>query len=729
MTGRWAITGQMFLAMFFAMLCGCRGPDLVSEEAQTLRSRLELREWQREVDVDLLRACLDHSTSEVRQHAQRSAGRLRWEGAVEALCARLNDRTAASDPQEQAAISFALGQIGSTTAGSTLRACLARSPPLEVRVRALEALGKLAAAPTDPPLDPACLEVLVQGLADAEPRARGEAALALWRRDARAGIPPLIEALAREEHPDARWRMVYALARIDDEATLPALRPLTDDPDPWVQTFAAWGMRLPAHPENVESLAALLKERKSFWTARVQALRSLQELREKHPATRARTREILLAHLFRDPHPLVEEALWDALAAGGGAEDRVLAEAAARGSPQPAAQRAALRAVGRLGSDQAVPFLAERLRATEPWLRVAAVQGLAHGGEAAHAWVQGALADGDDRVREAAVRALVQLATQAATVEVSADVESGATGAAGTTDATETPETPGAAGDGASPARLDAWPVLASCAAEPGQALNVRQAVIEALGAQRPRGWEDALLTIWPAASPAAEWENRILLIQALQATDQGRRLASEVLSTDPSPVVRRVAARALGIEVPSPRFHSAPYGAEDRFPIVRTDALLAGERARIHFETTRGTFVMELDLEAAPLHASSLLHLARTGFFDRLPFHRVVPAFVVQGADPRGNGVGDAGYHLVDEIHPAPFLRGTVGMPRATEFDTGGCQLFITHVPTPHLDGRYTVLGRVVLGMEVIDALQVGDRILKARVQENRFHPAPAGS
>jgi cyclophilin family peptidyl-prolyl cis-trans isomerase len=91
-----------------------------------------------------------------------------------------------------------------------------------------------------------------------------------------------------------------------------------------------------------------------------------------------------------------------------------------------------------------------------------------------------------------------------------------------------------------------------------------------------------------------------------------------------------------------------------------------------------------------------------------------VVSGFVVQGGDPRGSGWGDGGISLRDEINPLSFDRGTVGMPKAGK-DTGGCQLFITHVPTPHLDGRYTVFGKVVSGMDAVDRLEPGDRIRRA--------------
>ena len=107
---------------------------------------------------------------------------------------------------------------------------------------------------------------------------------------------------------------------------------------------------------------------------------------------------------------------------------------------------------------------------------------------------------------------------------------------------------------------------------------------------------------------------------------------------------------------------------------------------------------------------------LARRGYFDGIVFHRIVPNFVVQAGDPRGDGEGGPGYAIRDELSDLPFLRGTVGMALSWP-DTGGSQFFITHAPQPHLDGRYAIFGRVVAGMEVVDRLRRWDRIEKVRV------------
>jgi cyclophilin family peptidyl-prolyl cis-trans isomerase len=107
---------------------------------------------------------------------------------------------------------------------------------------------------------------------------------------------------------------------------------------------------------------------------------------------------------------------------------------------------------------------------------------------------------------------------------------------------------------------------------------------------------------------------------------------------------------------------------------------------------------------------------LVRKGFYNGLRFHRVLGDFVAQAGDPRGDGSGGPGYSIRDELNDLPYLRGTIGMALSGP-DTGGSQFFLTRSPQPHLDAKYTAFGRVVTGMDVVDKLQQGDTIDRARV------------
>ncbi|GJM21861.1 MAG: hypothetical protein DHS20C15_17760 [Planctomycetota bacterium] len=186
----------------------------------------------------------------------------------------------------------------------------------------------------------------------------------------------------------------------------------------------------------------------------------------------------------------------------------------------------------------------------------------------------------------------------------------------------------------------------------------------------------------------------------------------------DPSMEEARVSlAGALGLPALDPAPPSVtPEGALlERLQAERA-AALADRFVHVELSTSRGDVLLELDRTLAPRHVASLLELAGAQFYDGLDIHRVVPNFVVQGLDPRGDGWGTGGRRLPDEFTPTPVVAGIVGMPRTGTRHTGGCQLFITQIPAPHLTGDYTVLGRVLDGMSVVEQLEIGDTILSVR-------------
>ena len=135
----------------------------------------------------------------------------------------------------------------------------------------------------------------------------------------------------------------------------------------------------------------------------------------------------------------------------------------------------------------------------------------------------------------------------------------------------------------------------------------------------------------------------------------------------------------------------------------------LAGRPPLLLLDTSRGLVRIELDGVRTPMTSDHLSRLARTGYFRDLRFHRVVPAFVAQGGDPRGNGSGGPGFAIRDELNRSTYVRGAVGMALSGP-DTGGSQFFLTLAPQPHLDGHYTVFGHVTVGLSAMDALVQGD-------------------
>jgi cyclophilin family peptidyl-prolyl cis-trans isomerase/HEAT repeat protein len=182
---------------------------------------------------------------------------------------------------------------------------------------------------------------------------------------------------------------------------------------------------------------------------------------------------------------------------------------------------------------------------------------------------------------------------------------------------------------------------------------------------------------------------------------------------------VRKAAAtclEGLGIEQPSEPV-SWP-GSPNPLPIA---TFAAAPAMQAIIETSRGEIRIELSRPEAPGTVARFVELARAGFYDGLMFHRVVPAFVIQGGDPRGDGYGGPGWSQRCEDNRIRYERGTLGMALAGR-DTGGSQFFITHGAQPHLDGRYTAFGHVTAGIEVVEAIQEGDVIRTLRVLD----PAP---
>jgi len=280
--------------------------------------------------------------------------------------------------------------------------------------------------------------------------------------------------------------------------------------------------------------------------------------------------------------------------------------------------------------------------------------------------------------------------------------------------------------------------------------LRVAGAAIEALGTH---------------PTPAA----RGRLYRCLQGRDNGRRLAAvlalrESPNADDVPALRRAFARSDGDIGPEVKFNCVLYAAElatdDAFALVRSaltdehsyvrqvayEELAKADRAplsaptsswpprevpcvgeqlpednpRVEISTNRGPMTFELFVDEAPVHVFNFLELARAGHYDGLNFHRVVPDFVAQGGCYRGDGNGASpwrGDALRHEIGPRKYVRGSLGMPRNQDIESGGSQIFVTHRPTPHLDGRYTIFGELRSGGLVLDTLEVGDVILDVRV------------
>ena len=135
--------------------------------------------------------------------------------------------------------------------------------------------------------------------------------------------------------------------------------------------------------------------------------------------------------------------------------------------------------------------------------------------------------------------------------------------------------------------------------------------------------------------------------------------------------------------------------------------------------ETEKGTMVIEMYPGVAPLTVARIGELAGSGFFDGIIFHRVVADFVVQAGDPTGSGEGGSGRTIAAEFSHLHYIRGSMGMARDDDIHSNDSQFFICITDQPHLDGKYTLFGQVIRGMEVLDKIRQGDTILSMRMKK----------
>ncbi|MGE0709349.1 MAG: peptidylprolyl isomerase [Planctomycetota bacterium] len=589
---------------------------------------------------------------------------------------------------------FALGQLGDEGAAAAL---CERDP------RALEALGKLD--------DPRVTPYLISALDDHDPEVVGQALLALVRLRGRRVKPPRpfgevegeklgaeIAALLLRQDETLKWRAAYALSELPLPKRLERLSKLTSERSWRVRLFGVRGLtRVEGHDaERADVLDGLLIDDSVHVAAaaatalgqcggakvitpllgavkrhsepnehhlRHAAVEALAAIAKRIPGLREKVLPALV-HACSDASPRVVEAAWRGRA---GLEPRVVFDALRplAESGKAAERELAARVAGSLSPPLAWQHLQLLAADAEPRVVAAALESLAglEGLDAAQLARLARAAVGRDRDVAETGDALALLAK----VGTAADAE-----------------------------------LLAGCISARPEDAERSGAALEALG---------GVLTRVREREPAAR--------EALDA--RARELLGVALESHPSPTVRGAAGRAwraLWPEVPTPPFQA------DRGPPLRSTVTLevgvdVGSDAplpRVALHTSKGKLVLELLREAAPRHVKSFLTQVEKGTYTGTTFHRVISGFVAQGLDPHGDGWGTGGVFLRDEITPVPFLRGTVGMPNAGP-DSGGCQLFICHVPTPHLDGAYTVFGRVVEGLDVLDALDVGDAVQRVEV------------
>lgn len=248
------------------------------------------------------------------------------------------------------------------------------------------------------------------------------------------------------------------------------------------------------------------------------------------------------------------------------------------------------------------------------------------------------------------------------------------------------------------------------------------------------KDYNDARLAILDALFKVDKKEATSVLLNALNSADYLTRKKAldmlsdkdlQKLSPEVVPLVEKAFAKGSGRVFP----YTAAYGTKlGQMLSTEADYRRAVSRkngfVKAIVETEKGSFTIDLFPEDAPLTVDNFIKLARDDYFNGHEVHRVVPNFVMQDGDTRGDGNGGPGWSIRCEINMRPYDRGAVGMALSGK-DTGGSQWFVTHSPQPHLDGGYTVFGHVnEIGMKVVDNIVRGDKIISIKIVGEKAPP-----
>ena len=605
---------------------------------------------------------LDDADVTVRTRAALAVGRI---GGAEAA-SRLRPLLADSSLDVASTAAFAIGLTGDTAMATPL-VKLAFDLPSPVATAAVIAVGRLADSTMT-----SVHQSLSTYLDHPSPDTRRAACLALFYAGAKSQAGALIDFVRRESDHEARVAGIYALSRLGVAGADDVFAEYLADADPFARECCVRGLGQSQSELALHDIAIALHD--GDGNVVVQAARQLGR------AASPKAHEHLAETFERISRDNLVVTMLEALQRQGNPAGVEHINELIKQQPSNWVLAAAVKYLAAVQGDHAVPLLDSLSRSADPRIRAACAEAY---GLIADAKMIPRLAtlfsDIDPLVRLAAMQALLTADTANAAYYVDK--------ALGDSD----------------------W-VMASQA-------------IEQVGAAPMSSFEPRLAEMSKSSASLAV-DLRRSLVQAadkLLAHDPGDSLAQLILADgalDTEYLVRREAAdvyrKRLGrqrddiIGKAKPRFsQSKLVKALKQYP-DNPSALVI---------TNRGKFEMELFFDVAPITVLSFIELARSGFYQGLSFHRVVPGFVVQGGDPRGDGWGGPDWFLRCEYSAEPFERGTVGIATSGK-DSGGSQFFVCLSPQPHLEGRYTVLGQVTSGMDVVDQLLVGDTIQQITIQ-----------
>jgi cyclophilin family peptidyl-prolyl cis-trans isomerase/HEAT repeat protein len=597
----------------------------------------------------------------------------------------------------------------------------------EIRARAARALGRLRST--------GALVPLSHLVADPDPRVRLEAAFALGQTADTERT--LLERVPLEHDPDVRAALLEALGKVGTAASKDVLlAALTDKPELLRPAAVAEAAAIAIGRLGQRKVAPFDDGKSSAIQAAVPAL--LDQL-DRVDLRAARAAAFALYRLKVAAPDKASSSRWLLAAQRHG--DAVVRDSLVRGL-----------ASWQILSEDRIAVLEGAVRDASPGVRAAVAK---VGGEVGWQGVADMLGDSNHAVRVQAIESVGTMASLDRKVLLLPLVKDGAPDEAAeviealaVANLLDEPEhwidpsfpeliraaATGALNDGARLRALaldDPAPQVRTAAAlrivaqKPQQAtllalLGAKDSVVAAIASDYVRehptaGTETALLDLAETSGDPDLLSEVTRALAALydgtaKPTERARTLAKR-LSIHPFLPVREAAVE-LQKSLKMPKSSAAGAHA-----LMTTDLAATHEIRSARIKTSRGTFVVALEPDEAPITVASFAYLADADFFDGRFVHRMVPDFVVQDGCPRGDGWGGPGYAIPDEVNRLHYEEGTVGMALSGP-DTGGSQWFVTLSPQPHLDGTYTIFGHVTQGMQVVRSLRRGDEIESIEIE-----------
>ena len=683
----------------FAVLCGLAvmlvsAVFVCAQVPLPILLRITQAEDERRWD-DELRTLLAHRDAAVRKRAALAVGRIGDERSVPSLTNLLKD----PDAEVRAMAAFALGEVESIGGAEALIAIVKSGERGELRARSLEGLGKIVAAAPSPadqqarqrefgPVVREALDIEAQKLSAQTLSASDRLTILLGLTAALRARPtdagPTIAKFLSSADGRVRSDAANVLARLRLKDGNEQLRKLlVSDPDPNVRANAA---RVLGATDDKASFDALLARAldDADSVVRVSAIRALAALKDP-----------------RAVEPLMKRTVTD--------QNEVLEIATMLGRVLPQSQDV-LAMVW-------VDATSDRFNRTAPEVEIAWVR-IVPGGYLEDLKRTGNITDW--HAVAAIANALGEIAALPETVktkpELTANAQAHLRKLLGYRNV-----------DYAIPEVLRALAAFKPPDIEEvlfahlqHSDVIVRATAADLLG-DRPRSEQitRALIAAWPASSKDSLNDAALAILDSLGK--QKNKTANDAIKTaldSPDYLVRRRAATLLKTNGEGDFFARAgTVRTKNTAADYRRALSRIGRTVRAVVTTSRGSFTMELLPSEAPLTVDNFVQLARRNYFQGITIHRVVPNFVIQDGDPRGDGNGGPGYQIRCEINQVPYDRAMLGMALSGK-DTGGSQWFVTHSPQPHLDGGYTVFGRVIAGMDVVDKIARGDVVKSVRIQ-----------